>query len=309
MQAEVANTQVFVMDWVDEFTLWLESNGLGSATVGAYLADVRVFSGFYQEANGQPFGPELLTSLDLREFRAWSIERQCAPSTWNRRMASLKTLCEWAKSSHRVNYDPWQGMERMEQVELAPRWLDKNEYSRFMRQVERSLNQARTPFTRRQALRDQAMVALMAYAGLREAEVVGLRVMDVVLSERKGSVLVRLGKGEKRRAIPLGKEARRALEMWLRELGSENPDARLFVGKGGVPLTVRGVQKVVAQLGAASGVEVTPHQLRHTAAKRMLDKGTPLTVIQKILGHKKLETTARYVQPGWSDLEDAVENL
>lgn len=299
-----------MVDWVDAFERALSEKGVGPRSAGAYLADMRVFCRFYEEANGQPFEPELLTSLDLREFRTWSLEVQgCAPATWNRRMASLQSLCEWAHASGAVNYDPFQGVTRAEQQELAPRWLDGQEFKRFMRQVERDVQQARTPFAKRSALRDQAMVALMVYAGLREAEVCGLAVLDVVLRERSGCVVVRLGKGDKRREVPLGKEARRSLEMWLKERGTERPEERLFLGKRNVPLTPRGLQKVVEQIGEASGVVVTPHQLRHTCAKRMLDRGTPLTVIQKILGHERLDTTARYVQPGRSDLEQAVEDL
>ena len=54
---------------------------------------------------------------------------------------------------------------------------------------------------------------------------------------------------------------------------------------------------------------VTPHDLRHSFAKRTLDEGAPLTVVSKLLGHSRLETTARYVTPGWGDLEEAVERI
>ena len=73
---------------------------------------------------------------------------------------------------------------------------------------------------------------------------------------------------------------------------------------------VRQAQKMVGALGERAKVEdLTPHALRHTCAKRMVDAGRPLTEIQKILGHEKLETTARYCQPGWEDLERAVESI
>lgn len=298
------------LDWMDTFDAYLLSEGLGAATVAAYLADVRVFCRFYEASNAQAFEPGLLTSLDLREFRGWSLSiQQVRPSTWNRRMASLQVFSEWCQKAGFVNYNPFQGLTRVDEVELAPRWLDKSEYSRFMRQVEREVQSARTAHGRRMALRDQAMVGLMVYAGLREFEVCALQVLDVVIKERSGCVTVRLGKGEKFRSVPLGKEARRCVTMWLEARGSEDAAGRLFVGKGETPISPRGVQKVVRRLGEACGVDVTPHQLRHTFAKRMLDAGAPLTVIQKLLGHKKIDTTARYVQPGQSDLQAAVENL
>jgi site-specific recombinase XerC len=302
--------RLVVVDWVDQFEAYLAGEGCGAASIEAYLADVRVFCRFYQTANGQPFEPGLLTSLDLREFRGWSLREQgVAPATWNRRMASLQALCEWSLRAGLVNYNPFQGIERADEVVLAPRWLEAGEFKRFMRQVERDVQTARSAYQQRLTIRDAAVVGLMVYAGLREAEVCALEVGDVAIGERSGSVVVRLGKGEKKRTVPLGKEARAALGKWLELRGTEDGEGRLFVGKKGVPLSERGVQKVVAAIGEACGVDVSPHQLRHCCAKRMLDQGTPLTVIQKILGHEKLETTARYVQPGRSDLEKAVEDL
>jgi site-specific recombinase XerD len=85
----------------------------------------------------------------------------------------------------------------------------------------------------------------------------------------------------------------------------------MFVGKGGERVSTRLVQKRVEALRQAAGLDktVTPHALRHTFAKRLLDGGAPLTVVGKLLGHARLDTTARYVQPGWNDFEKAVETL
>jgi len=81
------------------------------------------------------------------------------------------------------------------------------------------------------------------------------------------------------------------------------------MGKRSDRLTTRQVQRVVAEIGRQAGIELTPHMLRHTFAKRLVDNGSPLTVAQKLLGHSRLDTTSRYVKPGWDDLARAVESL
>jgi integrase/recombinase XerC len=147
----------------------------------------------------------------------------------------------------------------------------------------------------------------MVYAGLREGEVCGLTTTAIELSERKGRVVVRKGKGDKQRCVPLNEAARRALRAWLDVRGEVV--GPLFIGKGGDGLAERGIQRRVAELGQLAGIDVTPHQLRHTFAKRCLDKGGQITEVRDLLGHARLETTARYVQPGWEDLQNAVERI
>lgn len=216
-------------------------------------------------------------------------------------------LCGWAVAAGVLNQDPSNGLEAASIVEMPPRWLDRSQVNRLMRQAERLVNGAGTNYGRWQAIRDQALLALMVYAGLRESELISLDVCDVEIGERKGRVIVRHGKGGKYREVPLAKEVRRALGMWLDVRGAD-PGA-IFQSKRGGRLTRRAVIHRVKEIGRLADVQISPHDLRHTCAKRMLDEGTPLTVVQKVLGHSRLDTTARYVTPGWGDLERAVERI
>lgn len=289
------------------FEGWLASRGKSERTVRAYLADVRSFGLWFEGENREGFEVGKITSFDLLGYRRWSIEEErVSPATWNRRRASLLVLVRWARDKGVLAYDPAADLKGQAEVDQAPRWLSKEEYGRFMRQVERLANGVRSEAGRRQALRDQAVVALMVWAGLREGEVCELRREDVQVSERKGKVVVRHGKGEKYREVPLNDKTRRVLASWL-EVCTQT--GWLFVGKQGDRLQARGVQRRVAEIGRLAGVDVTPHQLRHTFAKRLLDKGGQLTEVKDLMGHARLETTARYVKPGWEDLENAVERI
>ena len=297
-----------VWDGVSGFERDLRQAGRSVNTVAAYSQAIRGFAAWWETVNGETFEPGKVTSFDLVEFRRWSLEEQrVAPATWNQRRAALAVFCDWGLKGGLLSYSPLRDLAGAEQEELAPKWLNRGDYGRFMRVVERNLNLTSSDAGRWLALRDQAVVALMVWAGLRESVVCALELGDLDLGERRGAVTVRLGKGQKRRVVPLNAEARRALRLWLEVRTDEG--VMVFLGRRGEALQVRGVQRRVADLGKDAGLDITPHVLRHTFAKRLLDSGSPLTVVSKLLGHSRLETTGRYVQPGQDDLLAAVDRI
>nr|MDD4334788.1 tyrosine-type recombinase/integrase [Desulfotomaculaceae bacterium] len=140
------------------------------------------------------------------------------------------------------------------------------------------------------------------YAGLRVGEVSRIRRDDVEISERKGRVVVRVGKGMKRREVPLGAEARAMVRPWV------SIKEWLFPGRYSGHLSTRAAQDVVKKYAYQARLEeVTPHVLRHTFATRLLRSGVDIVLVAALLGHARLDTTARYTRPGWVDLENAVE--
>lgn len=297
-------------DWQDMFQKSLEDDGKSTATIRSYLQDVSGFSRWFEAQNREPFTPGQLNGVDLREWRRSSLEvEQVQPSTWNRRRASLRKLVDWAISAGYLPYDPMNGVDRADEVELAPRWLEKSDLTRLLRRCEINVFGARSESWSFIALRDQAMIYLMAFAGLRESEVANLNLSDIELRERSGKAVVRLGKGQKKRMVPLALEVRRTLRLWLDARGDAGSPALFISSKSGSRISARTIQRRVAEIGGQEGLSVTPHDLRHTCAKRALDEGAPLTVVSKLLGHARLDTTARYVQPGWGDLEKAVERI
>ena len=87
-------------------------------------------------------------------------------------------------------------------------------------------------------------------------------------------------------------------------------DDHLFLSTRGRGFTTRAVQQLVDKYGQLAGLEhVGPHQLRHSFGKRLVEEGVDLVTVKTLLGHSRLETTARYTQPGARDLEAAVGKL
>ena len=104
---------------------------------------------WFEGENGQALTPETITGVDLREFRRWSMEeQQVKPKTWNRRMATLSLVCQWARARGYLSYNPAEGLQGAEEEELAPRWLTDVEYNRLMRVVERATQTAKSEFQR-----------------------------------------------------------------------------------------------------------------------------------------------------------------
>lgn len=286
---------------IETFRGWLEHGGRSTRSVDSYISDLNQFQKYYETANHIDFSVEVITSLDLRAWRKHSLEvENVKPATWNRRRAMLALLCQFGQESGALNYNPFQGVMYAAKQALPPRWLTEREFGRLTRVIEQQIQGAKTDFRLQAAFRDQAMVALMAYGGLREGELVLLRRDHLLLTERKGRIDIPLGKGDKWRAVPLSVEARRLISGWMLQTGEA-----VFGG-----LTTRTVQRRVKELGRLAGIDnLTPHALRHTFAKRLVDNGVQLTVVADLMGHARLETTRRYVQPGWEDFEKAVEVL
>ncbi len=291
------------------FEKYLLEEDTSPATRKSYLGDLGHFSRWYKEKNQCDFTPELLTPTDARQYRQHLQTAQYAPATINRRLAALRTFAEWAQKSGLLVSNPLKGVRGIEAQKHAPRWLNKNQQFALWQEAEKDLNAARTEPAQRQAKRNLVMIALLLHTGLRVSELCDLQVRDIEITARKGELTVRAGKGQKQRTIPLNKVARQALETWLEARPLTGGDA-LLTGKQTEALSPRSVERMLAEMGRRAKIEaLTPHVLRHTFSKNLVDMGVSLEKVAMLLGHERLETTMIYVTPGKLDLEQAVGML
>ena len=155
--------------------------------------------------------------------------------------------------------------------------------------------------------RDAAMVELLYGSGLRVGELTGL---DVAASKEArgwldlaGAEAHVLGKGSKRRSVPMGAKAIEALGAWLavREQGFNNaspPQAALFIGQNGTRLTAQSIwlRLRTRSLQAGLPMPVHPHMLRHSFASHVLQSSSDLRAVQELLGHANISTTQVYTR-------------
>jgi site-specific recombinase XerD len=300
----------------DDFAAFLRIQDRSERTISGYLRDLRLFAGWFRSVNGEEPTPEAITPLDVREYRGYllNVEKQ-AGSTINRKLAAVRAWLAWAVSEGEIEISPAQAIKGVRLEQPKPHWLTRKETYALLRELQKADQFAATKAGGNpqhpalvQAKRDTAVVSLLLHAGLRVGELVALRVSDVEVSERKGQVVVRYGKGGKRRTVPLNADARRAVGAWL-DVRQSDGDC-LFVGKGAESLSERGVQHLVNKYAKAAGLEeCSPHTLRHSFGKALADAGVSLERIAELLGHENLETTRIYITPSKQDLVAAVEQI
>ncbi len=243
------------------------------------------------------------TRDELRGFLVYLLdERRVATSTQAHRVTILRGFYRWARREGAVASDPLRVLRAPRRRRRLPRALE-------LRQLEALLSAAVATGERATgsdpdralalALRDRALLETAYAAGLRIGELVGLRLADLDL--RNPGVRV-WGKGAKERACPLGRHAVLALQAYLAQsrpvLLVDRPDpGTVFLNGRGHPLSQRGARWRFTRLARCADLppSTTPHTLRHTFATHMLEGGADLRVIQELLGHARLETTAAYI--------------
>jgi len=294
------------METLLNFQAYLTNRDRSPKTVHGYGSDLKQFEKWL----GRPL--ESMTNADVRAYRDHLFEVGASANTISRHLASLASFGMWGETRGGLFAEnPALHVEQVEVSMLAPRWLDKAQKRKLLQVIEEDARKAKEKYPRLWLLRfrDAVMVRFLLHTGLRVGELCDLRLSDLTLGERKGSALVRRGKGRKQRIVMLMNDTRKDLAEWLKVRPPVSSDC-LFVGQVGEAIQPRLVQRVVQRYAESAEIEdLTPHVLRHTFARSLLDSGATPFEVAKLLGHSSLDSTARYAQPSEEDLRNAVERL
>lgn len=186
--------------------------------------------------------------------------------------------------------------------QLAPQALTPQEQKDFFRAVEGS----KRP-------RDRALATLLLNSGIRISECKDLNLDDVLLTERKGLLKIRDGKGGAYREVPLNTACRLALRQWLDERRQKFPGSdneAFFLSNRSSRLSVDSIDHTIRSFARSANLQgVSAYTLRHTCLTNLIRNGTDVVLVAQVGGHKKLETTMRYSLPTYADEAEALERL
>ncbi len=251
-------------------------------TVDAYRADLADFARFLGRS------PAGAGSDDVQAWLAELRARGLSPGSIARKAAAARMLFRHLVLVGMRPDNPAADVALPRRRTRLPRSLTPSEIERLITAADGT-----TP----RALRDRALVELLYGAGLRVGEAVGLERGSVDLESR---VVRCVGKGDKERIVPLGREAVEAVRRYLAR-GRPHLDRRhrpeLFLNAQGGGLTRAGAFLVLRRLAVAAGLDATrvhPHLLRHSFATHLLEGGADLRSVQEMLGHADLGTTEIY---------------
>jgi len=269
--------------------------GLRRSTVHSYRDTIRLLLLFVAADKRSKITRLALADLTFERVLAFLRDleesRRNRPRTRNQRLAALHTFFEYVAT--RVP----EMVTTCQQVAAIPTKRFVAREIRFLERDEVSRLFGRLPQKGRFALRDRAVFLFLYNTGARAQEVADLRRGDLDLGDPPRARLH--GKGDKWRRCPLWPETATFLRDLLDER-ADTPDAPVFVGAQGSPLTRFGIYKIVrrhaAWLDAAALGRVTPHVFRHTTAVHLLESGVEMNVIRGWLGHVNIETTSRYAE-------------
>jgi integrase/recombinase XerD len=255
-------------------------------TVEAYardLADYRRFARLHRLASWDEAG-----SVFVDGYFASLLKRELSSGTVARRRSSLRGFHAFLQTSGGGKGDPFAELPAARRDRRLPHALALDEVERLLAQPA-----LQSPL----GLRDRAMLELAYASGLRVSELCSLERNRCDLSERTVTIT---GKGNKQRTVPFGRAAATALREWLErgrpQLAARSRHDAMFVNRRGMPLSRMGFWKILRGHARAAGISsrVHPHALRHSFATHLLQGGADLRVVQELLGHESVATTAIY---------------
>jgi site-specific recombinase XerD len=258
------------MEIIAQYLEYLTAQGRSPATIRAVRADLRQFAAWWEITQHQPWMVERTSDRDLRRWqRHRQVEDGVAPATINRALSTLRRFCSWAVEHGHLIDNPTVGLQDIATEPIGPQALPAVAVDALLRAARQQDEPRRS--------RDEALLALLVYTGVRAQEACDVQLRDLDL--RAGTLTVRSGKGRKARRLPLHPDAMRLLERYLTQvrcpqglpsLGSDDERTPLLVridpattGRPVTPgITARGVGKVVTRLGQRAAT-----LLRESAAK------------------------------------------
>lgn len=267
---------------LSEYLEYIEvEKGLSENTIEAYRRDLTEFIDFCTNKGVEDFSD--IGRSFLNTFIMYLRENNLTPRSVVRKIASLRGFFRWLCANSYIKQNPAQLIEQPKLPKRLPKVITLEDIKEIFRS---DLEPTET-----------VIVELLYDCGLRVSELVNLKISNI---DMKSKYIQCYGKGSKERVVPFGKQAKSALEKYLKTreliiLKNNLKDTKtLLLKENGKNITRQDVYNFIRKQGEKINKHISPHTLRHTFATHLLENGADLRVVQELLGHSDVATTQLY---------------
>lgn len=277
--------------------------GLSPNSVAAYQRDIEQFARFaqFEEHLHAPSAIEMVT---IEHFMGSLFDRGLARNSQARMLSGVRSFCKYLRLEGVMNEDPVEMIESPRPARKLPDILSVEDITRMVDSVDLS---------RREGVRNRAMIETLYSCGLRVSELVELKLSKVNLVD--GWVQV-VGKGNKERLVPIGERAIKAIDDYLAQYRADlvphpGHEDILFLGRQGRGMSRQMAFTMVRRTAINAGIRksVSPHTFRHSFATHLVEAGADLRAVQEMLGHSSITTTEIYTHLDRRFLREQVEKF
>ena len=260
-----------------QFKKYLSEKKRSTSTIVAYGKDIEQLVTFLEELSKHNIHE--ITKDDLQSFLAKLSKNGYTPKSISRKLNSTRTFYRFLKVNEYVTDDPSLLVAHPQYQLAAPRILTPTEY-RALRDAARNDS------------RMFAVIELLLQTGIRIGELASLKISDL----KKDTLHIPSIESHAERTVPLNKRAKEALDRYL-ELRPKTKSDHLFITKSGKAFLIRNIRTAVERYFKLAEIKnAKVNDLRHTFVAYHLKHGVSLVLISKVLGHKRLSTTERYLE-------------
>lgn len=271
-------------DLHSEFIEDLKKKGRAESTIIAYGKDIEQVIDYLREEKDK-VQPDNIELEDLQGFKKSLEEKDYTPKSISRKINSIRTFFKFLNRSDEISDNPADNLSHPKFETKPPRVLTEMEY-RALRDVSRS------------DTRLYAIVELLLQTGIRIGELTRLKLEDIRTAkdgQMKYLYIEPYGSHESRK-VPLNQSALNALNQYLQIRPKNAKDSTIFVTKTGNPLLVRNIRTSIDRAFEKAGIkDAKVNDLRNTFIAHHLAHGVSLVTVSKLVGHKRLSTTEKYL--------------
>jgi len=274
-------------DLLEQYLAYLSvEKGLRPKSLEAYQGDLRHFLQYLKQKGRNPLDTGLDGLMSL--FMVHLHDLGLSPRSIARKLSAIRGFYRFLLRESKIVVDPTAVLEKPKIGRPLPKVLSIQEVGIILEKPDLS---------KTLGIRDQAILELLYATGIRESELIDLKLGNL---NRESEFLLVFGKGGKERIVPVGKFALKAVDEYLfksrPKLIKNITERSLFINPRGQPLSRMGLWKIVRKYALLAGFsrKVSPHIFRHSCATHMLEGGASIIAVQEMLGHADISTTQIY---------------